>query len=226
MRLFAVTLWLALWPVAAAHGQSASRFELGLVARLDRMLIEGGASGGTGVAGVAASYRLWKEYGVEAELTGASNEVERSYEGWFISYAQGPNLTREEIERLAPIARRSLGYTPGLGWSTAFVARRDISPRVRIAGRAGISARRFTERSTYAILSIPAGVDPSRVARDFQDTTISRTRGGFLFGVDISVALADRLSIAPELRFVYGGPARVGNKYRELGAGVRGVWRF
>ena len=98
MRLFAVITWLALWPVAAAYGQSASRFELGPVARLDVVLLEGGASGGAGVAGVVASYRLWNTYGVEAEIRGASNEVERSYEGWF-------------------------------GWTTAFVARGEISAR-------------------------------------------------------------------------------------------------
>jgi hypothetical protein len=226
MRLFAVITWLALWPVATAYSQPTSRFELGPVARLDRVFLEGGASGGTGVAGVVASYRLWKTYGVEAEITGASNEVERSHEGWFISYAQGPNLTREEIERLAPVARRSLGYTHGLGWTTAFVARGEISPRVRIAGRAGISARRYTETSSYTILSMPEGVDPGRVARDFQDTSLNRTRGGLLLGVDASFAVTDRFNVAPELRFVYGGPARVGNNYRELGVGARGTWRF
>jgi hypothetical protein len=92
MRLFAVITWLALWPVATAYSQPTSRFELWPVARLDRVFLEGGASGGT--------------------------------------------------------------------------------------------------------------------------------------GVDASFAVTDRFNVAPELRFVYGGPARVGNNYRGPGVGARGVWRF
>jgi hypothetical protein len=30
----------------------------------------------------------------------------------------------------------------------------------------------------------------------------------------------------PKLRVVYGGPVRIGDKYRELGVGLRGSWRF
>jgi hypothetical protein len=32
--------------------------------------------------------------------------------------------------------------------------------------------------------------------------------------------------VAPELRFVYGAPARIGNKHREAGFGARATWRF
>lgn len=78
------------------------------------MFIEGDVSGGTAVAGVVTSFWILKTYGVEAELTWASNRIAREYEGWFISYTEDPNATREEIERLASIARRSLGYVPGL----------------------------------------------------------------------------------------------------------------
>jgi len=34
------------------------------------------------------------------------------------------------------------------------------------------------------------------------------------------------LSLAPEVRFIYSGPARIGDKYRECGAGLRAAWRF
>jgi hypothetical protein len=71
-------------------------------------------------------------------------------------------------------------------------------------------------------------VDPQRVARDsvFQDASYSRTRGGLLFGLDTSIGLTDHLSISPELRFVYGGPAQIGNTHREAGFGARATWRF
>jgi hypothetical protein len=196
------------------------------VVRLDEVFIEGGAHGSTTAAGVVTSFRISKTYGVEAELTRALNRIERSYEGRFISYTQDPDATLQEIERLAPIARRSLAYVPGVGWSAAFVARGQISPRVSLAARVGLSARDYVESSVYTILSIPEGVDAVRVARDFRDSSSHRTRGGLLLGFDGSVAVTDHLKIAPEVRFVYGGPARIGNKHREFGLGVRGAWSF
>ena len=35
-----------------------------------------------------------------------------------------------------------------------------------------------------------------------------------------------RTLMLPEVRFVYGGPAQIGNKHREAGLGARGIWRF
>ena len=108
MRLIFLTTLLAPGFVTAVSAQPASRFEIGPVVRLDNVFIEGDASGGTTAAGVVTTFRISKAYGVEAELTRASNRIERSYDGWFISYARDPNATPEQIERLAPIARRSL----------------------------------------------------------------------------------------------------------------------
>lgn len=117
MRVTLLTTLLVPGFVAAASAQPASRFEIGPVVRLDNVFVEGDASGGTTVAGVVTTFWISKAYGVETELTRASSRIERSYEGWFISYAQDPNAAPEEIERLAPIARRTLGYVPGVGWS-------------------------------------------------------------------------------------------------------------
>ena len=127
---------------------------------------------------------------------------------------------------MAPTARRTFGHAPGLGWSGALVARGRVAERVTMAARIGIAARRYTETSSYVVLTIPAGVDPARVARDFQDTAWSRTRGGLLFGMDAAIGVTNQLSIVPDVRFVYGGPARVGNNYREFGVGIRAGWRF
>jgi hypothetical protein len=210
----------------SASAQTAARFEVGPVLRLDKVFIEGDTSGTTTVAGALTTVRLSRTYAVEAEITQASGRIERSYEGWFVSYATSPNASREEIERLAPTARRSLGYEPGLGGSAAFVARGAISRRVALGARVGVTARDYLQTSTFTILTIPDGVDPSRVARDFQDTSSHKLRGGLLFGLDGSVALTRRLSVTPEVRVVYGGPARIGDKYRELGVGLRGSWGF
>jgi len=226
MRPILLTALIVLAVARSAAAQTAPRFEVGPVVRLDQVFIEGDARGSSVATGAVATARLSRTYAIEAEVTNASRRIDRSYQGWFVSYTTNPNATREEIERMAPIARRSLGYEPRLGWSAAFTARGDITRRVALGARIGVAARDYHQTSTYTILSIPDGVDPARVARDFQSSSSRELRGGLLFGVDSSVALTRHLSVAPELRLVYSGRARIGNKYRECGVGLRGLWRF
>jgi hypothetical protein len=221
-----LTTSLLLVGAATAAAQSPSRFALGPVARLDRVWLDGHTTGSTPVAGVAASVRVAKAIAVEGELTGAATDITRSYEGWFISYAAGPNASREEVERLAPTARRTLDYEPGAGAAGMIVARGTISPNVSVAGRLGVSARRYTERSSYNVLTIPEGVDPARVARDFLPEAVRTVRGGFLAGVDVDIALTGRFTLGPQMRFVYSGPAGFGSEHRELGLGFTGRWQF
>src|SRR4029079_16029923 len=57
--------------------------------------------------------------------------------------------TREEIERMAPTVLMARGLEPGIGWSAAFVARDDVTPRVSLAPRVGVSARDYLESETY-----------------------------------------------------------------------------
>ena len=230
MRLILVSAFLMLAFITAARAQPAYRFEIGPVVRLDSVSVEGGAHGRTPVAGISAGVRLSNTYGVEAELTQAWNPIGRRYEGWFISYAEGPNATREEVERLAPILRRSLGYTPHVGGAAAFVFRLEPATRVGLSLRAGLSARRYVETSAYEVLSIPDGVDRARfasdLARNFQPSSQHWVRGGLLLGLGLSLAMTEHITVAPEVRFVHGGPARVGYNHRELGIGARGVWQF
>ena len=221
-----LTTSLLLLGAATAAAQPPSRFTLGPVARLDRVSIDGHTTGTTPVAGVAASVRVSKAIAVEGELTGAAQDIARSYEGWFISYAQGPNVSREEAERLAPTARRRLDYEPGAGIAGMIVARTAAHARISVSGRLGASARRYTERSDYLVLTIPEGVDPARVARDFQSSAVRTVRGGLLAGVDLDVALTGHFTLAPHMRFVYSGPAGFGSEHREIGFGVTGRWQF
>jgi hypothetical protein len=97
---------------------------------------------------------------------------------------------------------------------------------VSLEGRLGVSARRYVERSHFAVLSIPEGVDPTRVARDFVPETRDRVRGGLLAGAGADVAVTRRLAIASHVRFVSSGPSRFGGEYRELGLAVTGHWQF
>jgi hypothetical protein len=120
MRLTLLTPLLVLAAGTAAFSQPASRFEIGPVVRLDKVSMEGGASGSTTVAGVVTTFKISKTYGVEVEVHRRRiGLTEATKAGSFPMSRAGRR--REEIERLAPIVRRSLGVMPGVGWSTAFV---------------------------------------------------------------------------------------------------------
>lgn len=223
MRVVIMSAVLLAVFASSAPGQTRRRVEIGTVVRSDWLFVEAGGTGQSSVAGIVAGLAVSPRFGLEGELTAAAGGVTRSYEGWFISYAP-PNATREEIERLAPILRRTLRYRPGTGGGFAFVVRETLSPRVAIRGRIGLSGRRYGETSSYEVLQIPDGVDPARVARDFVTESGRRNRGGLLIGLSLPVRVLDRLQVEPEVRYLYGGPAQVGRKHREGSAGVRGVW--
>ena len=225
-RQLALVAVFAVGLPSVVFAQGRPRFQVGPVAHIDKVSIEGGAGGSVFAAGAGAELRIFRGFGIEAEITQASGDIGRSYEGWFVSFNQDRNATRAEIEALAPTARRALGYAPGLGGATALVFRGQARGRVTMAARGGFSWRRYEDTSDFTVLTIPDGIDPARVAPYFTDSTASRTRGGLLLGFDAAIALTDRISIAPEVRFVYSGPAQVGNKYREFGFGTRAMWRF
>src|SRR5688572_7848510 len=118
MRHVLVVAIVSLAGVASASAQVDERLEISGIVRSDRVSFEGRQKARLTVTGAAVSYRLWKDMRIEAEVTTASGESRRSYEGDFISYA-GPEATRAEIERMAVIARRTATNKAGLGFATA-----------------------------------------------------------------------------------------------------------
>jgi hypothetical protein len=225
MRTLLVTTALILGPVSFASAQLAPRFDVGPVVRADKVMVESGLGAVVPVFGLMASARLSRTWGVEGEVTGARGDFSRSYEGWFVSFAP-PNSTRQEIERLAPTARRTMAYRPGLGGSVAVTARAGSTGRADVVVRLGVSFRRYTETSDFTILTIPEGIDPARLTASFGSERTDRSRGGLLAGFEVPIRLARQVTVSPEVRYVYGGPARIGEKHRELSLGVRAGWRF
>ena len=213
---------------AAAQTSSTppSRFTAAAVARIDHVYVDGHTDGTTPVGGIAASVRVSRAIAIEGELTGATREIARSYEGTFVSYAPPGSASRDDFERFAPRARRTVAYVPHVGGAAMVVARTVINPRLSLAGRLGVASRAYSERSSYVVLSIPEGVDPARVARDFQPQTVDTVRGGLLLGVDVDLPLTACLSLPLQMRVVYSGPAEWANQHRELGIGVSGRWQF
>jgi hypothetical protein len=210
----------------AASAQVSPRVELGPMVRFDSLYFEGGTTGTIGSGGISARVRATNRLAIEAELTQGAGRVERSYEGWFVSYVTTPNPTREEIERFAPTARRTLGYEAGIGWDVVLVVRDIFKSRVPVNFRVGGSGRDYRQTSDYVVLTIPEGMDPARVARDFQSSAGRRIRGGVLVGADVPWKMTDRVSLVPAAHVVWGGPAQVGNTYREMGVSLRGAVSF
>jgi hypothetical protein len=202
--------------------QQAPRFEVGPLVRVDRVRVEGGLVGSMPTMGVGISVRVLKSLSVEAEVTRAEGPFERHYSGWFRSWAP-PGSSREDIERLAPTARRDLRYVPGWGGGGAFVLRSALSNRVDLGIKLGLAGRTYVETSTFTILTIPEALDEAQVRAAFIDERRDTSRGGVWLGGDAPICLTPRLRVIPEARFILG-PRQVGNAHREWSVGVRGVW--
>jgi hypothetical protein len=215
--------WLA--GVASAWAQVSDRFEVAAVARADRVSFEGGQSARLPVTGVAIGYRIWSHMRIEAEITKASGESSRSYEGAFISF-DGPSATHEEFLRTAVFARRTTVNKAGPGFATAVAVETREPGRVNLALRAGVSFRQYDYVEDTTVLSVPEGVTFERAEAAMPDFRGQRGRSGLLVGASVPVRMTGRLQVAPEMRWVWGGPARVGNNYDEATIGARVTWRF
>jgi hypothetical protein len=215
--------WLA--GVASVSAQVPRRLEAAAIARTDRVSFEGGQNTKLPVAGVGIAYRVWKDMRLEGEVTMASGESRRSYEADFISYA-GPNATREEFLERAVIARRTTVNTAGLGVATGVAVETRQPGRVNLALRAGVSFRQYDYIDEMTVLRVPEGVTFDQAESAMPDARGQRGRGGLLFGMSVPVRIVGHFSVAPEVRWVWGGPARVGNNYDEATIGARGVWKF
>lgn len=216
-------VWLA--GVTSASAQVADRLDLTAIARTDRVSFEGRQHARLPVAGVGVSYRVWRDMRVEAELTAAAGESRRVYEGDFMSYA-GPDATREEILRMAVIARRTTVNKAGLGVATTVAVETRQPGRVNLALRAGMSYRHYSYTDDFDVLRVPDGFTIEKAEEQMMDGHGSRGRGGVLIGASVPVRIVGRLHVAPEVRWVWGGPARVGNNYDEGTVGARAVWKF
>jgi len=221
--LVLIVIWLA--GAAAASAQVSDRLQLAAVARVDRVSFEGRQNARLPVTGAGVAYRVWRALRIEGEITTASGESRRSYEADFISYA-GPDATREEIRQKAVIARRTSVNKAGLGFAAVAAVETRHPGRLNLALRAGVSVRRYDYFEDMTILRVPEGVTVEQAELALPDGRGQRGRSGLLFGASVPVRIAGNLHVAPEVRWVWGGPARIGNNYDEATAGARITWAF
>ena len=216
-------VWLA--GVASASAQVSERLDIAAIARTDRVSFEGHQNARLPVAGVGISYRVWRDMRIEGEVTSASGESKRIQEADFMSYA-GPGATREEILQRAVFARRTTINKAGFGFAMGVAVETREPGRVNLALRAGASFRAYEYFDETTVLRVPEGVTFEQAESAMPDGHGQRARGGLLFGGSVPIRISSHLQIAPEVRWVWGGPARVGNNYDEGTIGARVVWKF
>jgi hypothetical protein len=216
-------VWLA--GIASASAQVSERLDVSAIARTDRVSFEGHQNARLPVAGAGVSYRVWRDMRIEAEVTKASGESRRVYEADFMSYA-GEGATREEILRMAVIGRRTTINKAGWGFATTVAVETREPGRINLALRVGASFRDYAYIDETTVLRVPEGFSIEQAERQLVDGRGKRGRGGLLFGGSVPVRIFDRFYVAPEVRWVWGGPAMVGNNYDEGTIGVRAIWKF
>jgi hypothetical protein len=208
--------------MASTSAQVSERLDVSAIARTDRVSFEGGQNARLSVAGIGMSYRVWRDMRIEAEVTQASGESRRSYEADFFSFA----TPREDYDRLAVIASRTTVNRAGLGFAATVAVETRHSGRVNLAFRAGISGRQYRYIDDRTVLRVPEGFTVEQAEATMPDARGRRARGGLLFGASVPIRIVSRLHVAPEVRWVWGGPAMVGNNYDEATIGARIVWKF
>jgi hypothetical protein len=222
-RFMLAAMWLA--GVASASAQVSERLEVAAVVRTDRVSFEGGQNTRLPVAGAGVAYRVWRDLRIEGEVTSATGESSRSYEGDFISFAR-PSATREEFLQNVVIARRTTVNRAGLGFATAVAVETRRPGRVTLALRAGVSFRQYDYTEVTTVLRVPEGATFEQAEAAMPDGRGPRGRGGLLFGASVPIRISGQFHVAPDVRWVWGGPARVGNNYDEATVGARLLWKF
>jgi hypothetical protein len=127
---------------------------------------------------------------------------------------------------MAVIARRTTTNKAGLGFATSVAVESREAARVNVAVRAGLSFRQYQYFEDMTILRVPQGVTFEQAESALPDGGGHRGRGGLLFGLGVPVRIVGHLHVVPEVRWVWGGPARVGNNYDEGAVGARVAWKF
>jgi hypothetical protein len=225
MRHVLLVAIASLGAVTSASAQVSERLELAAIVRTDRVSFEGSQNARLPVTGAGVSYRVWRDLRIEGEVTMASGESRRSYEADFFSYAT-PGSGREEYDRMAVIARRTIVNKAGLGVATALAIETRQPGRFNLALRAGVSGRQYHYTDQRTILRVPDGFTVEQAKATMPDAAGRRARGGLLFGASVPVRIIGRLHVAPEVRWVWSGPAMVGNNYDEGTVGARVLWKF
>jgi len=178
-------------------------------------------SGSLTSAGVTGGVRILPWLDVEIDVLQSGGQLSRDYTGPSISFA-GPEAAGSEFVVTRFVNEREGGNTvsvgavfhPRVGWGR-------ISPRLL----AGVSSHRTKDRTVYEHVSLPPGVTLEQVNRAMPpEDWRTRNFGGPSVGGSVAIAVTERLSIVPDIRYDYGS---IGDEINNaLRSSIRVLWRF
>jgi hypothetical protein len=214
---------LVFWSSAPSSAQTPRR--LSVAAIFGAFVVDSDpVRGASSHFGVAGSMRLTERLDVEVELDRPRNTFFREYTGTSISFA-APGASREEIERLAVVTtfsyERRVLHTISGGIVFSGRLRGRWTPRLY----AGVTNHHVDNVSRTTPISLPAGVDPDKLARVRPEEWRSvRNLGALTGGVGVRLTLTPHLSLDPDLRFDYGS---IGDEIENaIRPSLRLVWSF
>ena len=208
----------------AASAQDSPRFYAGGALSAARVTADD-VKGSAPTGGVIVGVRLTPSFSVEADVSRAFQTIERSYEGPSTSFAP-PGSSYDEIVRQAVHRRWDIEWTPTMNLAALAVWRSTAPSRVGAAVYGGVTLARYREETRTVVTALPVVVPVPPDSPSLQPTEeiSTRNRGGLTSGLMVPIRIAGSLSIAPELRFVYGS---IGDeKHNLLRGGVRLLWGF
>lgn len=212
--------------LAAAQASAQGRFYAGVTTATDggnRGNIPGGAVPSVGgVLGV----RLGQAWALELEVErGFRTTTAGTGDSILVSFPPSPNPTREEIERYGILVHSARTQRAGAGWSAHAVWRTREPGRVNVGLLMGVASRVYSTTLVRTTLAVSPLVTLPPTYRLPDETSGRRmVAGGLSGGVVVFVRVTDRLSIAPDFRFVAG--LITDDPYRVFRTGVRAMVTF
>ena len=171
--------------------------------------------------GVTGGIRITPWLDLEVDVLHSSGVLSREHTGPSIAFGNSDGRTSEFVITRY-IHEREGGNTLSIGASFhPRVAWGGFTPRLF----AGISSHRTKDRIVLEHLSVPPGVTVEQVNRAMpQQDWRSRHLGGPSFGGSLGIAVTQRLSVVPDLRYDYGSMGdEINNALR---TSIRVLWRF
>lgn len=224
MRTLVTATLFCFLGVNLASAQHSPRFYAGGALSASRVTADE-VKGSTPTGGVIVGVRLTPSFSLEADVSRAFQKIERSYEGPSTSFA-APGSSYDEIVRQAVHRRWDIEWTPTLNLAALAVWRSTSPSRVGAAVYGGVTLARYRDATRTVVTALPAAVPVPPDSPSLQPTEEigTRNRGGLTGGLMVPIRIAGALSVAPELRVVYGS---IGDeKHNLVRGGVRVLWGF
>jgi hypothetical protein len=208
---------------APARAQEESRVYLAAVAgalTVDADQVKGSRP----LVGAALGLRLRSWADLEAEIGLAPGTLTREYTGPLIAFGP-PSSAFEDFESRAVIARTILSRESRAIYSIGVALHPPSAARFRPRAYIGLTGHRVRDVRRIEVLRLPPGVTQADVDRALPaEPPWTRNVGGLSIGGSLVIALSDRLSVMPDVRYDYGSfTDEINNALR---ATVRLGWRF